>query len=70
VQVIKGSLYIGNRAQAQNWELLQSLAATHIVNVSREVTEPFKGACPSRQKCCGGAGSDKVVFLSPLSRQD
>ncbi len=46
LQVIKGSLYLGSRAQAQNWQLLQSLSVTHIVNVSREITEPFKGAGP------------------------
>jgi hypothetical protein len=46
VQIIKGSLYVGSRAQAQNWELLQRLAVTHIVNVSREIAEPFKGAWP------------------------
>jgi hypothetical protein len=43
MQVIKGRLYVGSRAQAQNWSLLQSLGITHIFNVSRDSKEPFEG---------------------------
>jgi hypothetical protein len=43
MQVIKGRLYVGSRAQAQNWSLLQSLGITHILNVSRDSKEPFEG---------------------------
>ena len=43
MQVIKGRLYVGSRAQAQNWTLLQSLGITHILNVSRDSKEPFEG---------------------------
>ena len=43
MQVIKGRLYVGSRAQAQNWTLLQSLGITHILNVSRDSIEPFEG---------------------------
>jgi len=43
MQVIKGRLYVGSRAQAQNWTLLQTLGITHIVNVSRDSKETFEG---------------------------
>lgn len=46
LQVIKGRLYIGNRAQANNWTLLHSLGTTHIVNVSRETKASFEGTVP------------------------
>jgi hypothetical protein len=49
-QIIKGRLYIGNRAQAQSWTLLQSLSATHIVNVCRDACAPFEGV-PSPPLC-------------------
>ncbi len=61
VEVIKGSLYIGNRAQAHNWELLQSLAATHVVNASREVNEPFKDKIKYHQ--CGIPDTEKADIL-------
>jgi len=60
--VIQGRLYIGTRAQAQNWTLLHGLGATHIVNVSRDTTSPFAGKLEYHQ--CGIADTESADVTS------
>ena len=64
-EVIAGRLYIGSRAQAQNWALLQGLGITHIVNVSRESCEPFAGRVAYHQ--CGIPDTDEADLTGPCA---
>jgi len=64
-EVIKGRLYVGSRAQAQNWTLLQSLGITHILNVSRDSIEPFEGKVKYLQ--CGFADKEDVDISVPAA---
>uniref|UniRef100_A0A7S4KLK8 protein-tyrosine-phosphatase n=2 Tax=Guillardia theta TaxID=55529 RepID=A0A7S4KLK8_GUITH len=40
-EILEGKLFIGNRAQATNWDLVSSLNIKYIVNASRDGSSPF-----------------------------